>query len=266
MASSTSLRRSARPRNRVNRFIAGPARGQRPRPTGGRRPRPTGSRSNSSFLIPCGSDLSLYDSGLEIKLDDIYSQQTQQMATKAMELEIPLAPFSHDTPLLVKSFNVNVAIPAQELPLGLDPRCTDWPRRLRVVQRPKHSRRCRCADCPGIGPAYSMVEVKYLMQVDPRFKNAKFRTHSGRVGKFQQVLCPKLQPTFLAPSLDPVQNFGGQDHLMCTCCPICSCIPCRNSKPVVIPGYTPEVIEDSDCFIISELEDDNDPNLFAAIL
>ena len=263
MANSTPLRRSIRPRNRITRFIAGPASGRRPRPS--RPSSNSSSRPSSGFLIPCGSDLNLYNSGLEVKLDDIYSPQTQQLATKALELEIPLAPFSHDTPLLVKSFNINVAIPAQELPIGVDPRCTDWPRRLKVVQRPKHSRRCRCADCPGVGPAYSMIEVKHLMQVDPRFKNAKFRTQSGRVGKFQQVLCPKLQPTFIVPSLDCVQDLGGQDHLMCLCCPVCSCVPCRKSEPVVIPGYTPEVLEDSDCLLISELEDDNDPNLFAAI-
>ena len=254
MTNSTPLRRSIRPRARVDRFIAGPA--------GRRRPRAPGP----SFLIPTGSDLDLYNSGLEVRLDNIYSSRTQKLATKALEMEIPYANFSHDTPWLVKSFNINVAIPAQRLPIGLDPRCTDWPRRLEVVQRPKHARRCRCADCPGIGPAYSMSEVKHLMQVDPLFKNAKFRTHSGRVGKFQQVLCPKLQPVFLAPNLDPVQNFGGQDHLMCTCCQFCSCISCRKSKPLAIPGYTPVVVEDPDCSIISELDDDDSPNLFAAIL
>ena len=255
MAKSTLPRRSTRRRERVSHFVAGPASGRRPK------------APSPSFLIPPGSDLNLYSSGLEVRLDDIHSPRTQKLASEALRLDVPFAHFAQDTFLLVKSYNKNVAIPAQRLPSGVDPRCVDWPQRLKVVRNPKHSLRCRCADCPGIGPKYSIPEVKHLMQVDDRFKGAKFRTHSGRVGKFQQILCPKLQPTFSLPSLDPVQDFGGQDHIMCTCCQFCSCVPCRNSEPVAMMSYSPVVVEDPDCSFLTEVDDDDScPNLFAAVL
>lgn len=254
MAGPTLPRRSTRPRARIDRFVAGPATKHRSRAPG------------PSFLIPPGSDVSIYSLGLEVRLDDIFSPLTQRLASKAIAKEVPLAGFTQDTPILVKSYNENIAIPAQNLPPGLDPRCVDWPRRLAVVKNPKHDMRCRCADCPGLGPRRSITEVKHLMQVDARFKNAKFRTHSGRTGKFQQILCPKAQPTFFVPNLDPVQSLNGQDHVMCPCCPSCSCITCRKSKPISIASYSPVVEEDPDCSIVAEIEDESNPNLFAAIL
>ena len=254
MAGPAPPRRSTRPRARIDRFVAGPATRHRSRAPG------------PGFFIPPGSDVSIYSLGLEVRLDDIFSPLTQRLASKAIAKEVPLAGFAQDTPMLVKSYNENIAIPAQNLPPGLDPRCVDWPRRLAVVKNPKHDMRCRCADCPGLGPRRSIDEVRHLMQVDSRFKDAKFRTHSGRTGKFQQILCPKAQPTFYVQSLAPVQDFNGQDHVMCPCCPFCSCIACRKSKTATLTSYSPVAEESPDCSIVAEIEDESNPNLFAAVL